>query len=374
MAAPITNKLFNITPNLRRSYVSLNDLTSWWIYENKVAKLGGSWTIKWTSDGTNGPASDLDNTDRLASPANCATRGTTGSTAQSWYLAQNNEGVQILVTYQGATDDIARVSFSPGGLFTRAGTPTFPPTATDEVVVSAATTIVNATTSADRVMSIWCAADGTDWRCPVFRQNGIASCLSVMKVQRIAPVSTFPVPYVFGNFVRMSREFLNDSTDVATPTYMEMGALAIGAASFRGYGGRVFTNSTSRLARMYGQWFMGSGNGITNGNTLSNGGGAATFASTYCASLGGTGALTWPIHLNGERTANLDGPWGTLIDWHQVITTSITNPSITDMMPGYEVGDVPGVTPATPRTNWWVALGAGCLWPWRNAAASMEII
>ena len=93
-------------------------------------------------------------------------------------------------------------------------------------------------------------------------------------------------------------------------------------------------------------------------------------ASTFVASLGGTGALCWPIILWGEKTANLDGPWATIIDWSQVMTTTLTTPAVGTFIPGLDVGDNPITDPA--RTNWFVALGAAALWPWKDAAATLE--
>lgn len=376
MTAPITSKAWTISPNNRLVYPgTLAGVLGWWAFTNKTQLLAATWTLVWSSDGVTGPSGAGDNTDRIPNAAAFTTRATVAAAPQSWFLLQNPDGFQLLITYQGATDDIARVSYSAAGLYALAGTTTHQPTATDEVVLSTATTIVGASTTIDRVMSIWTADDGSAWRCPVFASGAFQSCLTVDKVTRIAPATTFPWPYVAGNFVRMDRSYLNDAVNVATPVYMELQATwDLGEPSYRGFNGRVFTGGVSRAARMFGQQALISGGDNTaNGNTLANGGVIFVLASTYCASMGGTGALCWPIHLMGAKTVNLDGPWGTLIDWHQVITTSLSNPGATDSMPGYEVGDTPGVSPATPRTNWWVALGAGALWPWKNVAASMEI-
>jgi hypothetical protein len=375
MTFPQLQKNWTVSPNVRQAFTTLVGVAGWYAYENKTRMLAVGWTVKFTSNGTTGPASGVDTTDRITSAATFATRATVAAAPQSWYVLQNADGIQILFAYQAAGvsptgDDIIRISYSQGGLFTLAGTTTHQPTATDEIVMSAATTVINATASLDRVMSIFCANDTTAWRCCLFRNSVLISSISLDKVTRIAPSTTLTVPYLFGNFVRMSRELLNEAVDITTPVYPEMHTQAIGAASFRGWGGRVFTAAVSRVCRMYGASVYASGNNAMNSNTLANGGIIQIFSSTFCASMGGTGALCWPIIVWGENTVQLDGPWASIIDWSQMVTTSITSPSVGAFVPGLDVGDNPISDPA--RTNWFVALGAGAIWPWKNAAATLE--
>jgi hypothetical protein len=303
---------------------------------------------------------------------------------QSWYILQNADGVQIMFAYQAAGvsptgDDIIRISYSPGGLFTPVGflnpslNATHQPTATDEIIMSAGATVINSTASLDRVMTICCANDTTAWRCVLFRSSVQISCLSLDKVTRIAPSSTLTVPYIFGNFIKLNREVFNDDgAGVAvTPTYPEMQTPAIGSATFRGWGGRVFTAAVSRVCRMYGASAYGSADGAVNGNGgADNNNLRLVTASTFVASLGGTGALCWPIILWGEKTAFLDGPWASVIDWTQMMTTSLTSPAVGVFVPGLDFGDNPISDPA--RTNWFVALGAATIWPWKNAAPTLE--
>lgn len=373
MTFPQLQKNWTISPNVRQAYTTLLGVSGWYAYENKVRMMAVGWTMKFSCNGTTGPSSGADTTDRITSAATFATRATVAAAAQSFYVLQNADGVQIMFTYQGASDDIMRISYSPGGLFTIATPSTNQPTATDEIIISAATTIISGTATLDRVMSIFCASDTTAWRCCLFRNSVLISSLSLDKVTRIAPSTTLPVPYVFGNFIKMNREVFNDATDVATPTYPEMGPLAVGAASFRGWGGRVFTAAVSRVCRMYGASVYAPADGAVNGNgSADNANLRLVMASTFCASLGGTGALCWPIIVWGEKTANLDGPWASVIDWPQMVTTLVTSPAVGVFVPGLDVGDNPISDPA--RTNWFVALGAGAIWPWKNAAATLELL
>lgn len=372
MTYPQLQKNWTVSPNVRQAFTTLIGVSGWYAYENKTRMLAVGWTVKFTSNGATGPASGADTTDRITSAATFNVRATVAASPQSWYVLQNADGIQILFAYQGATDDIIRISYSQGGLFTLAGTTTHQPTATDEIVMSTAATIVNATTSLDRVMSIFCASDTTAWRCVLFRSGVQISCLSLDKVTRIAPSTTLTVPYIFGNFIKLNREIFNDdgAGAVTTPTYPEMQVAAIGAATFRGWGGRVFTLAVSRVCRMYGASVFGAGDGGTNSNTMATGSIYQVMTNTFCASLGGTGALCWPIIVWGEKTANLDGPWATVIDWIQVVTTSLTIPATGVFVPGLHVGDNPISAPA--RTNWFVALGAAAVWPWKDASPVLE--
>ena len=53
--------------------------------------------------------------------AACSVRGAAAGNAQSYGVYQAADGCQILIAYQGASDDIIRISYSKGGLFTLAG-------------------------------------------------------------------------------------------------------------------------------------------------------------------------------------------------------------------------------------------------------------
>lgn len=379
MAAPQTTKNWSISPNNRRAYTSLIDQVGYFAYTNKTRLLANTWTHVWSCDGTTGPTDASDHTDRITGVATFATRATVAAAAQSWYVLQNPDGVQLMICYQGASDDIARISYSASGAFALAGTTTNQPTASDEIVFCGASSIVNSGTSLDRVLQIWCAADGTAWRCVVFRNSAIIVSLTLEKVSPIVGASTFPVPYVASKFTVMSRVNWAGTSDVQatvnlTPAiaYIGSGGLQTpGIANSKGWFGRVFTASASRACRMFGLPYLTNISGWSVGSNMD---GAMVSSGSVPASTGGTGALCWPIILVGEKTANLDGPWGTTIDWYQVITNSVSSPALGDMMPGYEIGDTPGSSPASPRTNWWTAIGAAALWPWKNVAGTMEIV
>jgi hypothetical protein len=168
-ALPTFLKTWNTTLiNQRIPYVSLIDATESLLYGVKnylVATMGAS--VWGSCNGTTG-----DNTDRWASKANVATRGANTGVANSWAVIAWAGG-QLCLSYVGATDDVARISFSQGSLFVLAGTPTFTPTATDEVVIATGITLVGATTSTDRVWSIVATSDRSVFRVCLFRQAAV---------------------------------------------------------------------------------------------------------------------------------------------------------------------------------------------------------
>jgi len=368
MTFPQLSKNWTISPNVRQVYTSLLGVGGWYAYENKTRMLAVGWTVKFSCDGTTGPTNGADTTDRITSAATFATRATVAAAAQAFYVLQNADGVQIMFTYQGASDDIMRISYSPGGLFTIASPSTNQPTATDEIIVSAATTIIDPTTSLDRVMSIFCSDNTTAWRCVLFRNSSLISCLSVDKITRIAPASTFPVPYIGSKFTDLSRSLAVGAAGL-TPTHWCGSLTAVGINASRGYFASVFTSAVTRVCRMFGIGALGQTTNAYNSGAQTSG--AMTSVGTFVASMGGIGALCWPIILWGEGSANLDGPWCSLVDWTQMMTTSLTSPATGNFVPGLDFPDAP----ADPsRTNWFVALGAGAVWPWKNAAPTLEVV
>lgn len=168
MALPVKAKTWIISPCNRVAYVSLLGTMGAYIYGASVFLLANGYTCKFSSNGTTGPTNSADTTNRLTSAAGFAVRATIAAAAQSWIVLTDGSGIQILITYQGASDDIARISFSAGG-FTLAGTTTQQPTATDEQLVTSATSLILATTSGDRLWSGWVMSGGIGCRFAVAR-------------------------------------------------------------------------------------------------------------------------------------------------------------------------------------------------------------
>lgn len=175
MALPTLTKTWSFSNNNRISFVSLNDTMARFLFGIKnflVATMG--YTVKYTCNGTTGPSSPADNTDRWTSFSNCTTRGANSTSAQSFAVLTDGNGVDILLAYQGAGgDDVCKLAFSQGALYTPAATATNQPTATDEVAVLGAgnPSVINATASLDRVWSIQATTDKKMFRVFMYRSS-----------------------------------------------------------------------------------------------------------------------------------------------------------------------------------------------------------
>lgn len=194
MTLPVYQKGWDFTSlNNRISFVSLNDTMGRWLFGQKnymVATRGV--TVQFSCDGTTGPTNSSDHTDRWTDQTKAETRATVAAAAQS-YIVLNVMGGQLMFTYQGASDDIARISFSPGSNFVLAGTTTNQPTATDEEVLLATTSLINATTSADRVWSIVMSTDNTVLRQVLCRQGVIVLAWGIEQVNPAPGISSTQV-------------------------------------------------------------------------------------------------------------------------------------------------------------------------------------
>lgn len=144
------------------TYSSLNQTLSAYISGITTQAVSRGMTRIGSCNGTTGA---FDGVSRWS--ASAAVRGATTTTAQSWDLIQHANGAQTLIGYTGATDDICRISGSPSGVFVLAGTPTFLPTATDEVVGWSGTTVIG-TGSANRVYNVQIDLAHTGWRAFIF--------------------------------------------------------------------------------------------------------------------------------------------------------------------------------------------------------------
>lgn len=85
MTLPALSKTWTHSTNNRISFVSLNDTMARFLFGIKnflVATMG--YTVKYTCDGTTGPTSANDHTDRWVSFSNCTTQGANAASAQSF--------------------------------------------------------------------------------------------------------------------------------------------------------------------------------------------------------------------------------------------------------------------------------------------------
>ncbi len=362
MSSVITTKTWTVLANQRRAYTTLVDQIGYFAFTNLTQLLAAGWTVKFTSTGIVGPTNSSDTTNRIAAVANFATRATIAAAAQSWFVVQNGDSMQLLFTYQGATDDIMRISYSEIG-FTLAGTTTQQPTAADEMVITLGNTVVNATTSLDRVMTIWTTSDAKAWSCALFRAGALVSILGMEKITSLCATGVYALSYV--GYRYLTGAITTSATAGANGPVGGIPNVAIGAATYSGAMARVITAGSGRNIRV--------GGGEINvapavGTILTI---ATTFNSNTPALSGGAASPLIPIYWSGEKAANTDGLLGYPIDWWQMKTSSLTTPALGDFVPAYEIGDTIGVTPV--RSNWLVCLGAAMVRPWKAAAVSLEI-
>ena len=365
-----TNK---IHPNLRYTYDSVINTAGWWIYEN-TQRLSDEWSRVWECDGTTGPANAGDNTQRLTSIAACATRATGTTTAQSWGLYENSDGVQLLISHTGSADGVIRIAYSPGGNYALQGTATYPPTASDEVIISNGNSIVASTASLDRAMTIWC--HDKDWRCAVWRNGSLVRLVYLVEVEPLTANTVFgPLApgypaYVGGHATSAARGQSSQITGgIVTGT-------AIGATNDVYPRARVFTNGAGRNIKVGGGEIPIPGNSsiIAYASTPGN----QTGPAGSMAALQGNKTPLVPIFWGGHGAANSDGYLGVPRDWRLGLIASLTLPATNDFFDGYDPDDQPGVSGGSdgsgaPRTNWWAAIdGPCCVWPWRDVASSID--
>lgn len=361
MTAIQLSKNWSINPNVRNTFTTLIDTSGWFIFQNHSWLKTHNWTVKFTSDGVTGPSGAGDTTDRIISSTAASVRGANASTAQSWTVLQNPDGVQLMFAFQGATDDVIRISYSVGGLFTLAGTTTFQPTATDETVFCQGNSVVNATASLDRVMTIWASDDGKAWSNILFRNSALQQVLGFEIVNSACAPGVFTQPYIAYRYNSLQR---SNSPGGQGPVW-DPTSTAAGAAGWFGCLARVRTDGANRLTR------CGAGTivipNIANSGTLIE----DVFNNNTPALQAGTMPL-FPWFITGEKAASLDGFLGTAIDWWIGYSANISTPAQGDFFPGYDPADVPGVDPT--RTNWFIALGSTMIRPWKNVAVSMVIL
>jgi hypothetical protein len=360
-------KAWSISPNVRNVFTTMIDMAGWFIFKNHEFLITKGWTVIGTSNGVTA-AFDGGGGDRIISAAAASVRGASAAAPQSWTVLRNADLVEILITYQGAGasptgDDIIRISYSPAAHFVLAVTTTHQPTATDEVVISAANSVVNATASLDRVMTIWASDDSKHWSCAIFRS---AATLGIFGVERLAAsycaTGILDVPYFGYRYTATSQD---RTTTMGTTPNGDVSATAVGGGGWSGTCSRVFTNLASRLIRVgAGDLFISSTAGSTPGVS-------SEVFTTSTPTMHGSGCPLIPLIWSGELSANLSGFFGTPLDWWWTVTTSLTLPTRADFLPGYEPADIVGVDPQ--RTNWLVALGSCMIRPWRNAAATFQV-
>lgn len=280
------------------------------------------------SGSCNGTTGAMDGVNRCTTAGNFATRATIAGASQSWIVVKAANNVQTLITYQGASDDIARVSFSPGGLFVAAGTPANQPTATDELVVSTAVSLIGATASNDRVFDVWVDSAANMWRAVIFRQSTPAGpMLTVELFDASALVGVTCSPAVMGS--------INIPANIGTMTSRQ--SIYQGNAS-----GAQCKTSGNAATQMGGGVHVGNGSFTNDSGVLLTANGSV-YATRPCS--------FWSI------SAGCVGHVGDRIDW-------------------YDSSDVSACGALTAGLSWVlinnsnVAATGGFLWPWDGSTAT----
>lgn len=172
MALPVPQKVWTISANNRITFVSLNDTMGRYLKGVADFLLAHGYTCKGSCDGTTGA---MDGVNRWTSVANASVRGANTATANSWMVLTDANGCDILLSYVGATDDIGRIAYSPGGLYVAAGTPNQTPTATDDQVLNTIT-VIGTDTTLDRIWHGWVDSESKLCRFALFRSTANYGC------------------------------------------------------------------------------------------------------------------------------------------------------------------------------------------------------
>jgi hypothetical protein len=165
MTMPTKAKTWTHNVNNRIIYAAFLDTHQAILYAFKeMLKAVPGATVKGSGDNA---AAAMDGTDRIGAAAEFV-RGASNTTVHAWFVVTlaNLGGIDLLVDFVGATDDQARITYSPGGLFViNATNARYSPTATDEVLIVGTATAGgawgNATTNGDRIWSTAYATDGS---------------------------------------------------------------------------------------------------------------------------------------------------------------------------------------------------------------------
>ncbi len=209
MGLPAITQTWTISANNRASYTStglLGVMQQYLFTLKNFLKTTMGYTVKGSSglNGGGGGSAAMDGVDRWQVFTDVSPRGASSGVNQAWFVLTDGSGVDILLDYQGSSDDKCLFGMSTGtgsgGLYVAAGTANNKPTATDEAQLFDGTvSVLLSATSADRVFHMWGSSDKKMFRVAMFRQNNQAHVWGVEKLTSalVAPAvfvpSTSPV-------------------------------------------------------------------------------------------------------------------------------------------------------------------------------------
>ncbi len=282
------------------------------------ALLANGYTCKGSS---NGSTAGMDANNRWATDANASVQGANTTTAVSWMVLVDGNGCNICLSYVGATGDVMRIAFSPGGLYVAAGTATHTPTATDECVLFSGVSLISTSLVNDRIVHVWIDSEAKMFRTCVQAAGAPLNGTWGVELVNGSRVSISYSPQVWGFAFTASNLPLSLSQ-------------FFGGYASNSIGGQTRINGTTC--------------NVTCGVEVYANGNPILFSGTIKPELQkSTGFAMFPI-LIGTTTTNRQGPIGNLIDWW------------TGRGSNALVGDV-----AFPNGHW-VQLGSGSspMWPW----------
>lgn len=283
--------------NNRISFSSLVQVTREFLYGIKNTLVTNGWTVKYSCDGTTGPANAGDHTDRWTDATKAGTRGANTSTAQSWIVLTDADGVDFMLSFTGSADNQARFAYSHGGNYTPAGTTTFPATATDEVVVLSGD-FTNSTASGDRVYQIAYTTDKRNWRVWIYRDHQLIG--AIFGVESFDSAILYP------------------STQ---PQGVTRWAFSVAAGSALS----LTVNAT------FGQTRVTVGSTTTTCPCLWQDESTPTYNNQNLAlQAGGIGKLARGISIHSNTSGN-DGKIGNLIDWFVHLDTALEGATTPDL-------------------------------------------
>jgi hypothetical protein len=263
MALPTKAKTWTYTINQRSTYVSVSSVTKDILFGLKQAwKAMFGATVVGSCDGSDpGVGTTMDGVDRWPTAASIGNAGGGNAapitSATPWFVIQLVNGCQIMMANcaNGSPTNALRLAYSPSGVYTAQGTRTFPPTATDEVIIFSANSpnheLHPSTTSGDRMWHTAVSSDGLAlwWfisRAGVISHGGV--------FQACSPVNTavtFSPPMIGFRWQANPTLALFISITASISAYV--GGLVISASgvsnSFLSLGGEAYGSSLSAATR-----------------------------------------------------------------------------------------------------------------------------
>lgn len=192
VALPVKQKTWVISPNNRITFVSLLDTMQRYLHGAKTFLKANGYTVKGSASAGTGA---MDGVDRWTATTDVTPRATIAGASQAWLVLVDGNGVEILIAYQGASDDICRISICADGTgFSAAGTPNQQPTSSlsNEQILTSATSTIGAA-GGDRLWNGW--VDSQHKLCRFGLFSGNTGVGKTWAVELTSPVVVSPVVF-----------------------------------------------------------------------------------------------------------------------------------------------------------------------------------